>query len=89
MFGRSLEETLQVEARLGGSYIPVFVHRCALFIREHGKIHKVCFIQKEVGREEEGGRGGISDEVWVCILHFMSMCLNRVVRACNEGMRFG
>eukprot|EP00731_Ephydatia_muelleri_P026688 Em0018g788a len=36
MFGRSLEETLQVEARLGGSYIPVFVHRCALFIREHG-----------------------------------------------------
>lgn len=36
MFGRSLEETLQVEARLGGSYIPVFVHRCASFIREHG-----------------------------------------------------
>ena len=88
MFGRSLEETLQVEARLGGSYIPVFVHRCALFIREHGKIHKVCFIRKEVGR---GGRGegGISDEVWVCILHFMSMCLNRVVRARHEGMRFG
>ena len=36
MFGRSLEETMAVEARLGGAYIPVLVHRCANFLREHG-----------------------------------------------------
>ena len=38
MFGRSLEETMQVEARLGGAYVPVFVHKCVSFIREHGKL---------------------------------------------------
>ena len=37
MFGRSLEETMQVEARLGGSYIPILVHRCAKFIIDNGK----------------------------------------------------
>lgn len=37
MFGRSLEETMAVEARLGGEYIPILVHRCAKFILEHGK----------------------------------------------------
>ena len=37
MFGRRLEETLQVEARLGGSFVPVLVHRCVKFIREHGE----------------------------------------------------
>lgn len=37
MFGRSLEETMAVEARLGGTFIPVLVHRCANFIREHGE----------------------------------------------------
>ena len=59
MFGRSLEETLQVEARLGGSYIPVFVHRCASFIREHGKVRKVCFIWNKTGSPRGGnvGRG--------------------------------
>ena len=36
MFGRSLEETMQVEARLGGTYVPVLLHRCINFIREHG-----------------------------------------------------
>lgn len=38
MFGRSLEETLQVEARLGGSFVPVLVHRCVKFVREHGEL---------------------------------------------------
>ena len=37
MFGRSLEETLQVEARLGGSFVPVLIHRCVKFIRDHGE----------------------------------------------------
>ena len=36
MFGRSLKETMKVEARLGGTYIPVLLHRCVRFIREHG-----------------------------------------------------
>ena len=36
MFGRSLEETMKVEARLGGTYIPVLLHRCVKFIQEHG-----------------------------------------------------
>ncbi len=42
MFGRSLEETMQVEARLGGTYVPVLIHRCVKFIREHGMY--VCVI---------------------------------------------
>ena len=37
MFGRSLEETMQVEARLGGTFIPVLIHRCVRFIRENGR----------------------------------------------------
>ena len=37
MFGRSLEETIQVEGRLGGSFVPVLVHRCVKFIRDHGE----------------------------------------------------
>ena len=37
MFGRKLEETMTVEARLGGEYVPILVHRCAKFILEHGK----------------------------------------------------
>ena len=36
MFGRSLEETMQVEARLGGAFIPVLIHRCVRFLRENG-----------------------------------------------------
>lgn len=36
MFGRSLDETMQVEARLGGAYVPVLLHRCVKFIKEHG-----------------------------------------------------
>lgn len=38
MFGRKLEETMVVEARLGGEYVPILVHRCAKFILEHGKV---------------------------------------------------
>ena len=38
MFGRSLEETLRVEVRLGGSFVPVLVHRCVKYIREHGEL---------------------------------------------------
>ena len=38
MFGRSLEETIQVEARLGGSFVPVLIHRCVKYIREHGEL---------------------------------------------------
>lgn len=37
MFGRSLEETMEVEARLGGTYVPVLAHRCVKFIQEHGQ----------------------------------------------------
>jgi hypothetical protein len=36
MFGRDLKETMKVEARLGGTYIPIFVHRCCKFILENG-----------------------------------------------------
>lgn len=36
MFGRGLEDTMRVEARLGGAYIPILVHRCVKFIIEHG-----------------------------------------------------
>lgn len=37
MFGRSLAETMAVEVRLGGTYIPVLVHRCSNYIRDHGR----------------------------------------------------
>lgn len=37
MFGRSLEETMEVEARLGGAYVPVMMHRCVKFIQEQGE----------------------------------------------------
>lgn len=37
MFGRTLEETMEVEARLGGTYVPVLMHRCVKFIQEHGE----------------------------------------------------
>jgi hypothetical protein len=40
MFGRSLEETMAVETRLGGSYVPIFLHRCVTFLREHA-LHEV------------------------------------------------
>ena len=40
MFGRGLEDTMRVEARLGGAYIPILVHRCVKFIIEHGKCDK-------------------------------------------------
>lgn len=36
MFGRSLQETMEVEARLGGTYVPILLHRCVKFIQEHG-----------------------------------------------------
>ena len=36
MFGRSLEETMAVETRLGGGYIPIFLHRCVAFLKDHG-----------------------------------------------------
>jgi len=36
MFGRSLDETMQVEARLGGNYVPVLLHRCIKFVRDYG-----------------------------------------------------
>ena len=42
MFGRSLQETMEVEARLGGTYVPVLVHRCVKFIEEHGVCVCVC-----------------------------------------------
>ena len=42
MFGRDLDETMAVEARLGGSYVPILVHRCAKFIREHGECACAC-----------------------------------------------
>lgn len=37
MFGRSLVETMQVEARLGGQFVPILLHRCVSFLREHGR----------------------------------------------------
>lgn len=39
MFGRSLEETLEVESRLGGGYIPILLHRCLSFLHQHGMYH--------------------------------------------------
>ena len=39
MFGRSLEETLEVESRLGGGYIPILLHRCLSFLHQHGMHH--------------------------------------------------
>ena len=36
MFGRSLEETMAVETRLGGGYIPILLHRCVSFLRLQG-----------------------------------------------------
>ena len=38
MFGRSLEETMAVETRLGGGYIPILLHRCITFLRQHGRL---------------------------------------------------
>ena len=43
MFGRSLEETMAVEMRLGGGYIPMFLHRCVAFLREHGGPHSLLY----------------------------------------------
>ena len=37
MFGRSLAETVKFEARRGGGYVPLVVHKCVDFIRAHGK----------------------------------------------------
>ncbi len=37
MFGRSLSETMQVEARLGGQFVPILLHRCVNFLRDHGE----------------------------------------------------
>ena len=37
MFGRSLAETMQVEARLGGTFVPILLYRCIKFLREYGK----------------------------------------------------
>ena len=39
MFGRSLEETMGVETRLGGGFIPILLHRCVTFLRKHGVLH--------------------------------------------------
>ena len=49
MFGRSLQETMQVETRLGGGYVPILLHRCARFIHEEG----VCVCVCDRGEEEE------------------------------------
>ena len=37
MFGRALEETMTLESRLGGRYIPLMVHKCVEFVRKHGE----------------------------------------------------
>ncbi len=37
MFGRSLAETMEVEARLGGQFVPILLHRCVSFLRERGE----------------------------------------------------
>ena len=37
MFGRQLEETMALESRLGGRYIPLMVHKCVEFVRKHGE----------------------------------------------------
>ena len=37
MFGRHLEETMALESRLGGRYIPLMVHKCVEFVRKHGE----------------------------------------------------
>lgn len=44
MFGRSLEETMAVETRLGGGYIPILLHRCITFLRQHGTLPPLVFI---------------------------------------------
>ena len=44
MFGRGLEETMEVETRLGGGYIPILLHRCVSFLRQQGAspLHSLC-----------------------------------------------
>ena len=44
MFGRGLEETMEVETRLGGGYIPILLHRCVSFIRQQSAspLHSLC-----------------------------------------------
>ena len=37
MFGRNIADTMAIETRLGGRYIPLMVHKCTQFIRKHGK----------------------------------------------------
>ena len=39
MFGRGLEETMAVEARLGGGFVPIFLYRCVTFLRQHGILY--------------------------------------------------
>jgi hypothetical protein len=36
MFCRPLDDTMAVECRLGGRYVPLLIHKCAEFIRKHG-----------------------------------------------------
>lgn len=45
MFGRSLEETMAVETRLGGGYIPILLHRCVSFLRQHGLLYPLFTIK--------------------------------------------
>lgn len=40
MFGRPLEDTMALESRLGGRYVPLMVHKCVEFVRKHG-MHEV------------------------------------------------
>ena len=52
MFGRPLEDTMALESRLGGRYVPLMVHKCVEFVRKHGE-------------GWVGGDGGGCD-VWGC-----------------------
>ena len=64
MFGRALDEMMALECRLGGRYVPIMVHKCAQFIREHGVCALVvCVLYVQCVQCVCGWEGGLGGRV--------------------------
>ena len=77
MFCRPLDDTMAVECRLGGRYVPLLIHKCAEFIRKHGRCVRVC--------PQHGGCVGVWVSaiccVWGCVCNMLcvGVCLQHGV----------
>ena len=43
MFGRPINETMQIDCRRGAGMVPILVELCVEYIKKHGM---VCFVRK-------------------------------------------